>query len=91
MSGGSFPISFDGKGANQAINAMRLSAEVLVVGTVWKDIFAEKKINNLTENGINAAEVAVNSEIESGSARITKYQNDNVIIYIAAATDTITV
>lgn len=89
VSGDSFSISFGGKGANQAIAAARLGAQVHMVGTVGNDIFAEKLINNLTENGIDATCVAVNSEIESGSAHITKYQNDNAIIYIAAANDTI--
>lgn len=57
--GGRFSISFGEKIADQAIATTRLCAEVHMFGTVGNDIFAEKLIGNLTENGINATMLQV--------------------------------
>ena len=90
VAGDNFSISFGGKGANQAIAASRLGAEVLMAGTVGNDMFADQLINNLVQNQINVDYVERHLSFESGAAHITKYNNDNSIIYIAAANDEIT-
>lgn len=90
VAGDNFSISFGGKGANQAIAAARLGAEVLMAGTVGNDMFADQLINNLVQNQINVDYVERCLSLESGAAHITKYNNDNSIIYIAAANDEIT-
>lgn len=83
--GTSFTTSFGGKGANQAVAAARLGAEVTMVGTVGSDEFGTMLIDNLKENGISSHNVERVTHIESGSAHITLSDSDNSIIYIPGA------
>lgn len=83
--GESFSTSFGGKGANQAVAAARLGAEVKMVGTVGTDEFGTLLLANLEKNGINTDNVERVTEIESGSAHITLVDNDNSIIFIPGA------
>ena len=45
-------MSQGGKGANQALAAKKLKADVKMIGCVGGDNFAQLLINNLKENGI---------------------------------------
>lgn len=83
--GESFSTSFGGKGANQAVAAARLGAEVKMVGTVGTDEFGTLLLANLEKKGINTDNVERVTEIESGSAHITLVDNDNSIIFIPGA------
>lgn len=80
-----FSTSFGGKGANQAVAAARLGAEVKMVGTVGTDEFGTLLIDNLDKNGINTKSVERVTHSESGSAHITLVDNDNSIIFIPGA------
>lgn len=80
-----FTTSFGGKGANQAVAAARLGADVRMVGTVGTDEFGTLLINNLEKNGINTASVERVTQSESGSAHITLVDNDNSIVFIPGA------
>lgn len=85
VKGKSFSTSFGGKGANQAVAAARLGANVHMVGTVGSDEFGHLLIGNLVANGISTTLVEQVNNVESGSAHIILADNDNSIIYIPGA------
>lgn len=85
VKGKSFSTSFGGKGANQAVAAARLGANVHMVGTVGSDEFGHLLIDNLEANGISTTLVEQVNNVESGSAHIILADNDNSIIYIPGA------
>ncbi|MBS4208155.1 ribokinase [Bacillus sp. FJAT-50079] len=87
VAGEQFNTSFGGKGANQAVAAARLGAQVNMIGAVGTDVFGDKLIENLIKNNINVGNVERVTGIESGSAHITISNNDNSIVYIAGAND----
>jgi ribokinase len=60
-----------GKGANQAIAAARLGAEVAMFGRVGEDPFGEELVKNLRDNGVDTSRVEVLSGAPTGSAFIT--------------------
>lgn len=84
VEGNHFSTSFGGKGANQAIAAARLGAEVSMVGAVGKDSFGRNLLTNLIENGVSVTGVE-NVDEPSGTAFITLYKGDNAIIYVPGA------
>ena len=85
VKGQSFSTSFGGKGANQAVAAARLGANVHMVGTVGSEEFGHLLIDNLEANGISTTLVEQVNNVESGSAHIILANNDNSIIYIPGA------
>ena len=85
VKGQRFSTSFGGKGANQAVAAARLGANVHMVGTVGSDEFGHLLIDNLEANGISTTLVEQVNNVESGSAHIILADNDNSIIYIPGA------
>jgi ribokinase len=56
--GESFALGFGGKGANQAVMASRLGAEVHMVNTLGDDVFGETTIANYKEQGIDTSYIA---------------------------------
>ena len=60
-----------GKGANQAIAAARLGAEVAMFGRVGEDPFGEELVKNLHDNGVDTSRVETLSGAPTGSAFIT--------------------
>ncbi len=60
-----------GKGANQAVAAARLGAEVAMLGRVGEDPFGGDLVNNLRDNGVDASRVEPVLEAPTGSAFIT--------------------
>ena len=60
-----------GKGANQAIAAARLGAEVTMLGRVGEDPFGEELVENLRDNGVNTSRVEAVTDAPTGSAFIT--------------------
>jgi len=60
-----------GKGANQAVAAARLGAEVTMIGRVGDDDFGRAQLRNLGELGINTTHVIVDSKAATGIALIT--------------------
>lgn len=85
IKGQRFSTNFGGKGANQAVAAARLGANVHMVGTVGSDKFGDLLIGNLVANGISTILVEQVNDVESGSAHIILVDNDNSIIYIPGA------
>ncbi|MFO8068742.1 MAG: ribokinase [Alkalibacterium sp.] len=90
VEGKNFSTAFGGKGANQAVAAARLGAEVFMVGTVGNDTFAEELKRNLKENKIFLNNVERVTHLPSGSAVITIQDGDNAIIYIPGANNALT-
>ena len=67
--GKEFKMTPGGKGANQAVAAARLGAEVYMIGRVGEDLIGDKLIKNLKENGVNTDHVK-RAKTHSGVALI---------------------
>ena len=74
-----------GKGANQAVAAARLGAQVALVGAVGSDAFGAELKRGLAAEGIDLAHVATRDDVGSGTASITVAEGDNQIIVVPAA------
>jgi ribokinase len=68
--GGAFHTVPGGKGANQAVAAARLGAQVSMVGRVGHDAFAVALLENLDADGIDHAFVVQDEEAATGVALI---------------------
>ena len=69
--GGSFLMAAGGKGANQAVAAARLGAQVKLVARVGQDVFGEAALLGLEREGIDTQHISVDLETASGVALIT--------------------
>jgi len=69
--GGRFLMNAGGKGANQAVAAARLGGMVTFIGKIGDDIFGKQAVQQLEDEGVNVAHVAVDPENPSGVALIT--------------------
>lgn len=74
-----------GKGANQAVAAARLGAEVEMFGCVGNDDAGKMLIKNLIDQGIQTRNIRVVDDTTTGIAVITVAENDNSIIVVAGA------
>ena len=88
--GDSFVTVPGGKGANQAVAAARLGAEVTMIGCVGDDFYGEIILENLKNNGVFTNFVEPVSGVASGTAHITLAEGDNSIIVVKGANDFIT-
>lgn len=84
ISGGDIRYFPGGKGANQAISAARLGADVTMFGCVGNDVFGDKLIDNLRENSVNIDNIR-KMQTSSGIAMITVAENDNAIVVSSGA------
>jgi ribokinase len=73
-----------GKGANQAIAAARLGAQVSMVGRVGRDTFADPLLENLDADGIDRALVVRDGEAATGVALIVVDDNGENSIVVAS-------
>lgn len=71
LAGRSFHLGHGGKGANQAVMAARLGAEVAFVSRVGRDPFGEEALTNLRAQGIDPRFVGRDGERATGVASIT--------------------
>ncbi|MFF2287382.1 ribokinase [Peribacillus butanolivorans] len=88
--GDSFITVPGGKGANQAVAAARLGAEVTMIGCVGDDFYGEIILENLKKNHVNTKYVEPVTGAMSGTAHITLSEGDNSIIVVKGANDSIT-
>ncbi len=88
--GESFITVPGGKGANQAVAAARLGAEVSMVGCVGDDVYGESILDNLEKNHVNTDHVEPVTGSASGTAHIILSEGDNSIIVVKGANDFIT-
>jgi ribokinase len=85
MSGRSFATFQGGKGANQAVAASQLGAEVIMIGKVGSDSFGIESIRQLESRGVNCEHVEVKPG-DSGIAVITVASaGQNTIIVVPGA------
>jgi ribokinase len=79
-----------GKGANQAVAAARLGAEVVLVGAIGDDVFGEQLRRGLAAEGIDLTHLAQLDHCASGTASITIAGGENQIIVVPAANARVT-
>lgn len=72
-----------GKGANQAVAAARLGAEVAMVGRVGKDSFGDELLANLTSDGVDIESVARDPDEPTGAALILVEKGGENLIAVA--------
>ncbi|WP_201313251.1 ribokinase [Dyella sp. EPa41] len=79
-----------GKGANQAVAAARLGAEVTLVGAVGDDAFGEQLREGLAHENVRLDHVASIANCSSGTASITVAEGDNHIVVVPGANARVT-
>ncbi|MEK5477513.1 ribokinase [Paenibacillus sp. FSL R5-0407] len=88
--GESFKTVPGGKGANQAVAAARLGADVTMIGRVGDDHFAQDILNNFKRNAVSIDYVEPVTHMESGTAHIILAEGDNSIVVVKAANNEVT-
>ncbi len=84
--GGDFLMTPGGKGANQAVAAAKLGAEVYFVAKLGHDVFAEQSLSNFKKARVNTEYVFQTEQAPSGVALITvDHAGDNVIVVAPGA------
>ncbi len=74
-----------GKGANQAVAAQRLGAQVAMIGCVGADAFGRELLAQLQGEGIDVHYVRVDGASSTGVAAITVSQAENSIVVVPGA------
>ena len=82
--GGDLKTIPGGKGANQAVAAARLGAEVAMVGRLGDDVFATRLRKNLVEDGVDVTFVSESAETASGAAMIVVDNDGQNSIVVAS-------
>lgn len=88
--GESFQMVPGGKGANQAVAASRLGAEVFMIGCVGDDQHGEAILDNFKANGVHTDYVEPVTDVASGTAHIILAEGDNSIVVVKGANDHVT-
>ncbi|WP_209947525.1 ribokinase [Paenibacillus sp. 1182] len=88
--GESFTTVPGGKGANQAVAAARLGADVTMIGRVGDDHFGKQILRNFEENHVHTDYVKPVTHMESGTAHIILAEGDNSIVVVIAANNEVT-
>ncbi|MHC4356205.1 MAG: PfkB family carbohydrate kinase, partial [Planctomycetota bacterium] len=81
--GGDFIMVPGGKGANQAVAAAKLGAQVYFVAKLGKDVFAEQSLANFRKETVNTKYVIQTDEAPSGVALILVDDGGNNLIVVA--------
>lgn len=93
--GKSFHMAPGGKGANQALQCVRLGADVTMMGCVGDDLFGQKLLETPRAAGMDVSHVLVRQGISSGvghvTLEVTEHTAQNRIIVIPGANQTLTV
>jgi ribokinase len=79
-----------GKGANQAVAARRLGAQVAIIACVGNDSFGLALIDQLKAEGIDTCHVRIAENISTGVAAITVSQAENAIVVVPGANHALT-
>jgi ribokinase len=88
--GTSFKTVPGGKGANQAVAAARLGADVSMIGRVGDDHYGNAILENFKQNGVDVTNVEPVTDIESGTAHIILAEGDNSIVVVKGANNHVT-
>lgn len=93
--GNGFSTAPGGKGANQAVQAARLGADVTMVGKVGNDDFGRNLINSAKQSGVNTDYIFVTEAAPTavGNVQIQKNSSgtENRIIVVPGANNELTV
>jgi len=81
--GGTFFMMQGGKGANQAVAAARLDAQVTFIAKVGTDIFGEQSVQLYKDEGIDTSYITTDANRPSGVALITVDNNGENCIAVA--------
>lgn len=88
LAGTRFQMGFGGKGANQAVMAAKLGAEVAIVTKLGRDVFGEMTLANFRACGLDTRHVSFSDEAFSGVAPIAvDAEGRNAIIIVTGAND----
>ncbi|MCZ7534384.1 MAG: ribokinase [Acidimicrobiia bacterium] len=91
LMGISYAQGFGGKGANQAVMAARLGADVRFVGQVGDDDLGQATIENFRAHSVDVAGIGMSPGMPSGVAPIWVDRNGtNRILVVAGANDDLT-
>lgn len=86
VTGEEFLTAFGGKGANEAVAAVRLGAQVWLVGCVGKDDFGRRYLSHLNAEGVDTAFVRCDDNLPTGCALITlQADGENTIVVCPGA------
>lgn len=81
--GGDFLMIPGGKGANQAVAAAKLGADVCFVARLGDDLFGRQSLSNFVQEGVDTTYVVSTGEAPSGVALITVDAAGNNVIVVA--------
>ena len=81
--GGDFVMVPGGKGANQAVAAAKLGAQVFFIAKLGDDMFGTESLANLKKEGINTKYTVQTKEEPSGVALIMVDEKGNNVIVVA--------
>lgn len=84
VTGGQFVMAAGGKGANQAVAAARLGAEVTLVAKVGQDLFGQQAVDNYSREGILTDCILRDAERHTGVALILVDQSGENLISVAS-------
>ncbi|OHB85230.1 MAG: ribokinase [Planctomycetes bacterium RBG_16_64_12] len=91
VTGGEFVMAAGGKGANQAVAAARLGAQVTFVARLGRDMFGDQAVENYEKEGIVTDFVLRDSENHTGVALImVDEQGENLIAVASGANHALT-
>ena len=79
-------LDFGGKGANQAVQARRMGADVVYLGRVGCDAFGQDMLRHLEREGIDLRGVQVSTTAGNGLSAVTVNETgENMIVFGAGA------
>lgn len=83
--GTDFQTSPGGKGANQAVAASRLGADVKMIGCVGEDVFGRELVSSLQREKIDVSHMFQAGNEPTGIANVIVSEQDNRIIVVPGA------
>ena len=89
--GQTFTTALGGKGANQAVAAVRLGASVAMIGAVGDDANGKSALQTLQQEGVDVSGIVIKKDMSSGIASITVAESDNHIIVVPGANFALTI
>jgi ribokinase len=84
VAGGRFVMTPGGKGANQAVAAARLGADVTLIAKVGQDLFGDQAVAGFEREGIRTDAILRDTEAATGIALIMVDDNGQNLIAVAS-------
>lgn len=85
LTGSDFLTTPGGKGANQAVAAARMGADVRMIGCVGNDPFGRELVGGLAGNGVDTTHVQVRQGVATGTAMILRSDGESRIVVYPGA------